>query len=90
MGLAAARKAARAVECLRSVVAIELLCAARGLEHRRPLRSGGGVEAAWTRIRDRVPSREGDRPLAGEIQDLIQLVEEGGLSFETLAAELEG
>ncbi len=42
-GPRSAAKAARCLELARSVVAIELLCAATGLDHHRPLRSG----AAW-------------------------------------------
>lgn len=77
MGMAAARKARRSVECLQYVIAVELLCAARALEHRRPLRSGAGVEAVYERLRERVPSRPGDRPLSGEIEAVKELVASG-------------
>ena len=44
MGMAAARKLRRSVECLEYVLGIELLCAAQALEDLKPLRPGSGVE----------------------------------------------
>lgn len=60
-------KARRALELARSVVAIELLCAAEGLECHRPLRSGAGVERAHRLVREVVPALEVDRPPAPDI-----------------------
>jgi histidine ammonia-lyase len=80
MGLAAARKARRAVQCLERVVASELLCAAEGIEHRRPLRAGRGVEAAHARIRGRVARLQGDRALAPDLDALTELVQSGELA----------
>lgn len=79
MGLAAARKVGRTVECLQYVLAVELLCGARALEHRRPLRSGEGVEEVYERIRKVAPAREGDRPLSGELEAVRGLVARGAL-----------
>ncbi|HZD06415.1 MAG TPA: aromatic amino acid lyase, partial [Longimicrobiales bacterium] len=87
MGLAAARKARRSVECLQYVLAVELLCGARALEHRRPLRSGPAVEAVYERIRERAPAREGDRPLADELEAVKELVAEGGLTPAALGSQ---
>ncbi len=77
MGMAAARKARRSVDCLQRVIAIELLCAAQGLEFRRPLRSGAGVERAHALIRARVPRLAGDRPLSRDIDIVRDLLESG-------------
>ena len=44
MGLAAARKALRVVRCVERVLATELMCAAEGIEHRRPLSLGKPIE----------------------------------------------
>lgn len=80
MGMASARKARQAVACLEQVVATELLCAAQGLEFRRPLRSGPAVEAAHARIRERVAPLHDDRELAPDLEALIDLVRSGDLA----------
>jgi len=77
MGLAAARKARRSVRCLERVVGIELMCAAEGIEYRRPLKAGRGVEAAHRRLRDRVPRLEGDRALGRDLDVMTQMVRTG-------------
>jgi histidine ammonia-lyase len=58
-------------------VAIELLCAAQALEQHRPLRSGRGVEAAYGRLRERVPALTADRPPAPDIAALAALIADG-------------
>lgn len=80
MGLAAARKARRAVGCLERVVATELMCAAEGIEYRRPLRAGRGVETAHTAVRGRVARLSGDRPLGPDLEALTELVQSGALA----------
>ena len=80
MGLAAARKARQAVACLEHVVAAELLCAAQGLEFRRPLRSGAAVERAHEAIRARVAPLHDDRELGPDLDALAGLVREGVLA----------
>ena len=77
MGATSALKLREAVRRLRSVVAIELLTMSEGLEHQRPLRSGGGVESAHARIREQVPHFEQDRPLAPAIAAIERLIEAG-------------
>lgn len=79
MGATAAFKAARILEHARRVVAIELLCAAQGLEFQRPLRAGAGVEQAYTRIRAVVPAIDHDRVLSDDIAALAELIQAGGL-----------
>ena len=85
MGLAAARKARRAVGCLERVLATELMCAAEGLEYRRPLRSGAYVETAWSRVRDEVPRLDGDRALGTDLDALTELVRSG--TFNDIAQD---
>jgi histidine ammonia-lyase len=80
MGLAAARKARQAVACLEQVLAIELLCAAQGIEYRRPLEAGVGVEAAHARVRSRVAPLHEDRILGPDLENLIELVRSGAFS----------
>ncbi len=85
MGLVAARKARNAVRCLERVLAIELLCAAEGVEYRRPLRGGEGVERAHALIRTRVDKLKGDRYLAPDIEAMTELVE--GRAFSEIVEE---
>ncbi|MBS0196322.1 MAG: histidine ammonia-lyase [Planctomycetes bacterium] len=78
-GPRAAAKAARAVELGSWVVAVELLCAAEGLEYHRPLRSGVGVEKAHAAVRSVVPRLTQDRPLTVDIERISALILSGGL-----------
>ena len=80
MGLTAARKARRAVLCLERVLATEFMCAAEGIEHRRPLKAGRGVEAAHAMIRQRVAKLDGDRTVYPDLEVLTELVGSGGLA----------
>jgi histidine ammonia-lyase len=77
MGMATARKAARAVACLERVVAIELMCGAEGIEYRRPLRAGRGVEVAHERLRERVDRLVEDRALGPDLDTVTELVRSG-------------
>ncbi len=88
MGLAAARKADRSVRCLEHVLATELLCAAEGIEYRRPLRAGHGVELAHAAVRAYVPRLDGDRPLGHDLESITELVRSGLLA--EIAKENEG
>jgi histidine ammonia-lyase len=87
MGMAAARKARRAVELLESVVAAELMAAAQGLEFRRPLRAGEGVEWVHARVRNRVAPLDGDRSPAPDLAALRDEVRDGGLVPPSLYRE---
>jgi histidine ammonia-lyase len=79
MGAHAAWKLTRVVANVRRVLAIEALCAARGLDLRAPLRPGPGVAAAHERIRAVVPPLDGDRALYRDIAALDQLIAGGEL-----------
>jgi len=87
MGPIAARKARDVVRNAERVLAIELLCAAEALEHRRPLRSGPGVEAAHAVIRKRVKRLTGDRYLGKDLAAMDELLASGAL---VAAAESAG
>jgi histidine ammonia-lyase len=76
-GPRSAAKATRALELARHVVAIELLCAAQALEYHRPLRSGKGVEHAYTKIRAIVPPLSNDRPPSPDIEAISALIASG-------------
>ncbi|MCH7961603.1 MAG: aromatic amino acid lyase, partial [Planctomycetes bacterium] len=76
-GPRSAAKAARSLDLARSVVSIELLCAAEALERHRPLRSGGGVEAAHARIREKIDRYTADRSPANDILTISDMVRTG-------------
>jgi histidine ammonia-lyase len=80
MGMSAARKARGAVALLETVLALELLAAAQGLEFLKPLRPGVGVAAAHRLVRDRVEPLGRDRALGAYISAVEALVREGLLA----------
>ncbi|MPY87616.1 MAG: histidine ammonia-lyase [Luteitalea sp.] len=77
----AGRKARRALELARFVVAIELLCAAQGLDLHSPLHSGDVVERARQAVRTVVPPLTTDRPLGPDIEALARLVDEDAFAL---------
>ncbi len=79
-GPRAAAKAARSIDLARRVIAIELMCAAQGIDLHRPLRSGHGVEQAHSLVRARVPMLAEDRPLSGDIETLASMIADGAWS----------
>jgi len=76
-GPASAAKSVRGVALLRTVAAVEMLCATEGIERHRPLRSGRAVEATLEIVRGRVPAFTTDRPPAPAIAAVETLIEEG-------------
>ncbi len=80
MGLTAARKARRVVECLQYVLAVELMCAAQALEFLKPLAPGEGVGRAYERVRQHVAPLDGDREMRHDIEGLKGMVDEGAFS----------
>lgn len=79
MGAHAALKLAQIHDHVRHVLAIELLCAAQGLDLRRPLTSSPALEAVHAAIRARVPAMMTDRPLAPDIATVRALIDDGTL-----------
>lgn len=79
-GPRSAAKAARSLELARHVVAIELICAAQGIEAHRPLKSGKGVEAAHKLVRSKVKILTEDRPLTADIEAVSTLIREGAFT----------
>ncbi|HKN98886.1 MAG TPA: histidine ammonia-lyase [Pseudonocardiaceae bacterium] len=76
MGWSAARKLRRAVAGLTTVLAVELLTAARALDLRAPLRPAPATAEVVARLRDRVSGPGPDRHLAPEIAAAEQLIRE--------------
>ena len=79
MGWGAARKLRLVVANLARVVAVELSCAARGLDLRAPLTPAPGTAAALALLRLRVPGPGPDRYLAPELAAVEALVRSGEL-----------
>ena len=77
MGWGAARKLRLVVANLTRIVAVELCCAARGLDLRAPLEPAPGTRAALVALRSRVPGPGPDRFLAPELAAVEALVSSG-------------
>ena len=86
MGWSAARKLRKAVEGLSTVLAIELLTAARALDLRAPLTPAPATAAAVAALRESVQGPGPDRHLAPEIAAAEQLVRSGALNAAVDAA----
>lgn len=76
-GPRSAAKARRAVELAEHVVSVELLTAAEAIEHQRPLRSGKGVERAFSIVRERVLKIDADRTFAPDLAAIRSLIRAG-------------
>jgi len=74
MGMTGALKLRQIVENVERVVGIELICAAQGLEFRRPLQASQEVESAHAVVRAIVPRLNEDRVLAHDIEAMASAV----------------
>jgi histidine ammonia-lyase len=79
MGATASLKLETVVDHVRTVLAIELLCAAVGLDLRAPLRPGPRLAAAHAALRKVVPPLDGDRPLYEDIRAARAIIDDGSL-----------
>ena len=77
MGMTAALKLRTIVENAEHVLAIELLAAAEGIEFRRPLKGGVGVEQAFERVRSISEAVDADRSMAPDIARVATAIREG-------------
>ncbi|MCL0050949.1 histidine ammonia-lyase, partial [Dehalococcoidia bacterium] len=57
-----------------TVIAIELLCAAQGLDCLRPLKPGVGSRKAYEVIREIIPRLDADRILYPDINKMVGLI----------------
>ena len=80
MGMTGALKLRQIVENAERVVGIELMCAAQGLEFRRPLRASREVEQAHAVVRTLLPRLEQDRVLAHDIEAMATAVRAGAFN----------
>ncbi len=83
MGMSGARRLSRMLENLRSILAIELLCACQGIDLLAPLRTGTLAQKAYDTVRAVSPKLASDRPLAADISTISSLI-----TAETVASLL--
>lgn len=80
MAMAAAWKLRRVIRNVRYVLAIELVCAAQGVDLRAPLKPGRGVGRAHATVRRHVATLGADRVLAGDLERIAQAIADGELT----------
>jgi histidine ammonia-lyase len=81
MGMVAAKQAARVLDNVTRMVAVELICAAQALELRGCDKAGAGTRAALAAIRVQVDPIEDDRPLGADVEAIAELVGAGALPY---------
>src|SRR5262249_8425384 len=74
MGAYAARKFAEVVANVSRIVAVELICAAQGVELRHPARPSPANEALLKKIREVCPPLTEDRPIGPDIERVADLL----------------
>lgn len=77
MGWGAGRKMGEVVDNTTWVLAVELVCAAQGIEGRAPLHPAAGTGAAVEIIRTLVPPLTEDRPVGADVEVVASLIDEG-------------
>jgi histidine ammonia-lyase len=83
MGMTSALKLRSIVDLAENLLAIELLAAAEGLEYRRPLKAGRGVERAFAAVRKFAPRLTHDRVLSGDIARIAEAIRQGDFDSKT-------
>ena len=87
MAMGAAWKLRRIVANVQHVLAIELMCAAQGLDCRAPLRPGRGVARAHAAVREIVAPLDRDRVLSDDIVALAAAVAAGRFAYTDTEVE---
>jgi histidine ammonia-lyase len=77
MGMTAALKFRAIVTLAENLIAIELLAGGQGLEFRRPLKAGLGVEKTHQALRKIAPPLTQDRSLSAEIAQVAEAIQRG-------------
>jgi histidine ammonia-lyase len=83
MGMTSALKLRAIVDLAENLLAIELLAAAEGLEHRRPLKAGVGVERAFAAVRKIARPLVQDRSLSADITHVAEAIRRGDFDAES-------
>ena len=79
MGFGAARKLVQVLTNTARVVAVELMCAAQGVEQREKS-PAQGTAAVRDTVRSVCPPLTQDRPPGPDIENIAQLIEDGAFS----------
>jgi histidine ammonia-lyase len=74
MGAYAARKFAEVVENVRHILAVELICAAQGVELRKPARPSPANRTLLAEVRKVCPPLSEDRPIGPDIERVAVLL----------------
>jgi len=85
MAMAAAWKLRRVVRNVRYVLAIELMCAAQGIDCRAPLKPGRGVTRAHSAVRRLVSPLERDRVFSQDVERLALAIQTDELSAPAMS-----
>ena len=80
MGMSGAHRLARMLQNLRHTIAIELLCAAQGIELLAPLQTGTLAKKAIAAVRAVSPKVTEDRPLAPDIESVTAKIADATFS----------
>lgn len=80
MGMGSALKLKQILTNAEHILAVELLCAAQGVDFHRPLQAGAGSRRALRLIRREVPRLDQDRVLAPDIERVRALLASGALT----------
>jgi histidine ammonia-lyase len=74
MSMGAALKARRVADNVKTILAVELLCACQGIDLLAPLKTGKLAEQAHAAVRRAVPTLDADRALAPDIEAVRTLI----------------
>jgi histidine ammonia-lyase len=85
MAMHAGVKLLSIVENVKHIVAIELMCAAQGIDFLAPLKPGWGTGRAYARIRQDVPSLVRDRSTSADVHRIVEKINAG--EFQQIARE---
>lgn len=73
---------------LNHILAIELLCAARGVEFRAPLQTSNSLQSVLVKIREIVPTLQQDRYLATDIENTVNLIAQDLATSSAISTEM--
>ena len=79
MAAHASRRLARMNANLNTILGVEAICAAQGIEFRAPLKTSDRLQAAVARLRADIPAIEADRYLAPDLRSAADLINSGAL-----------
>ena len=79
MAAHAARRLHRMNANLNTIIGVELICAAQGIEFRAPLRTSTALQKVMTILRKHVPALDQDRYMAPDLNAAAKLVQSGVL-----------